>query len=71
MVAAAQLWKKARVHRYYRRRREGLCTFEIVGRRLSLLSKAGLTVAMFVFAVCSSFFCPAIFQYVCDEAVCT
>ena len=26
IVAAAQLWKKARVHRYYKRRREGLCT---------------------------------------------
>ena len=51
MVAAAQLWKKSRVQRYYRRRREGLCTLEIVRRRLSLMSKAGLTFALFVGAL--------------------
>jgi len=51
MVAAAQLWKKSRVQRYYRRRREGLCTLKIVRRRLSLMSKAGLTFALFVGAL--------------------
>ena len=47
IVAAAQLWKKARVHRYYKRRREGLCTSEAVRMRLSLMSKAVLTFALF------------------------
>ena len=48
MVVAALLWNKARVDRYYRRRRDRLCTLETVRRRSSLISKTGLTFASLV-----------------------
>ena len=49
MVAAALLWKNARVGRYYRQCRNNLCKFEIVRTSSSrLISKAGLAFASFV-----------------------
>ena len=55
IVTAALLWDTARVDRYYRRRRDRLCTLEIVRKRSTLVSKAGLTFALFVLALADLF----------------